>query len=252
MNKQGVNFIHPDWPAPATVRALTSTREGGASLPPYASFNLAQHVGDQPQHVDHNRSLLAQQLDLPDEPRWLKQVHGNALLNLDQKAISNEADGSFSRLTNKVCAVMTADCLPVLMCSSAGDRVAALHAGWRGLAAGILRKGVEAMAIEGSRLLVWLGPAIGPKSFEVGEEVYRAFVTQFSGAEKAFESAGSGHWHADLYLLARMQLRSLGVDQVFGGDFCTYTDKKRFYSYRRDGATGRMASLIWVQGDAGD
>ncbi|MFV1996873.1 MAG: peptidoglycan editing factor PgeF [Acidiferrobacterales bacterium] len=252
MNKPRANFVYPDWPAPATVRALTSTREGGVSLPPYASFNLARHVGDDPRHVDQNRSLLLQQLDLPGEPRWLEQVHGTALLNLDQNGTRNEADGSFSRLANRVCAVMTADCMPVLMCSSAGDRVAALHAGWRGLAAGILRKGVAAMAVEESQLLVWLGPAIGSKNFEVGEEVYRAFITQFSGAEKAFESAGAGHWYADLYLLARMQLRSLGVDQVFGGEFCTYTDTQRFYSYRRNGATGRMASLIWLQGGAGD
>lgn len=252
MNKQRVNFIYPDWPAPATVRALTSTREGGASLSPYASFNLARHVGDEPQHVDRNRSLLLQQLDLPHEPRWLKQVHGTELLDLDQKGTSNEADGSFSRLKNKVCVVMTADCMPVLMCTSAGDRVAALHAGWRGLAAGILRKGVTAMAVESSRLLVWLGPAIGAKSFDVGEQVYRAFVTQSSDAKKAFEPAGAGYWHADLYMLARMQLRSLGVDQVFGGNYCTYTDKQRFYSYRRDGATGRMASLIWLQGDTDD
>lgn len=252
MNNPGSNFICPDWPAPATVRAYTSTRKSGVSLPPYDSFNLAIHVGDEPQHVDHNRSLLTQQLALPDEPRWLNQVHGTALLNLDQNGTSNEADGSFSKSANKVCAVMTADCLPVLMCTSAGDQIAALHAGWRGLAAGILRKGVEAMVVEGSQLLVWLGPAIGPKSFEVGEEVYRAFVTQFSGAEKAFEPAGPGHWHADLYLLARMQLRSVGVDQVFGGSFCTYTDEQRFYSYRRDGATGRMASVIWLQGSTGD
>jgi YfiH family protein len=252
MNKPGPNYIYPDWPAPATVQALTSTRIDGVSLPPYDSFNLAQHVGDQPQHVNHNRSLLIRQLILPDEPRWLNQVHGTALLNLDQNGTSNEADGSYSKLVNKVCAVMTADCLPVLMCSSAGDRIAALHAGWRGLAAGILRKGVEAMAVEGSQLLVWLGPAIGPKSFEVGEEVYRAFTTQFSGAEKAFEPVRPGHWYADLYLLARMQLHSLGVDQVFGGNFCTYTDKQYFYSYRRDGATGRMASLIWLQDETGD
>lgn len=252
MDKSEVSLIYPDWPAPATVRALTSTRIGGVSLPPYDSFNLALHVGDQPQHVAHNRSLLAQQLGLFDDPRWLTQVHGTALLDLDQIEGGNEADGSFSRLPNMVCAVMTADCLPVLMCSTAGDRVAALHAGWRGLAEGILRKGVEAMAVENSQLLVWLGPAIGPKSFEVGEDVYQAFVTQFNGAKKAFAPAGPGHWYADLYLLARMQLHALGVDQVFGGDFCTHTDEQRFYSYRRDGTTGRMASLIWLQNDAGD
>lgn len=252
MKKPEANFIQPDWPAPASVRALTSTREGGVSLPPYASFNLARHVGDDSEHVNHNCSMLKQQLDLPDEPHWLKQVHGTMLLNLDRKVSNYEADGSFTKLTNKVCAVMTADCLPVLMCSSAGDKVAAIHAGWRGLAAGIIRKGVEAMAVRGSQLLVWLGPAIGPEKFDVGEEVYQAFVGQVTGADNAFEPITAGHWRADLYQLARLQLQALGVNQVFGGDFCTYTDNEHFYSYRRDGVTGRMASLIWIQGKAGD
>lgn len=252
MKKREAKFIQPDWPAPVTVRAFTSTREGGVSLPPYASFNLARHVGDDSTHVDRNCSMLMQQLALPDEPHWLKQVHGTVLLSLDGKLTGNEADGSFTTLTNKVCAVMTADCLPVLMCSSAGDRVAAVHAGWRGLAAGIIRKGVEAMAVEGSQLLVWLGPAIGPEKFDIGEEVYQTFVDRYTGATNAFETIGAGHWRADLYQLARLQLQALGVNQVFGGEFCTYTDKERFYSFRRDGVTGRMASLIWIQGEAGD
>ncbi len=252
MKKSEANFIQPDWPAPPSVRALTSTREGGVSLPPYASFNLARHVGDNSEHVDHNCSVLKQQLALAGEPHWLKQVHGNALLNLDRNVTDNVADGSFTKLTNKVCAVMTADCLPVLMCSSAGDRVAAVHAGWRGLAAGIIRKAVEAMAVEGSQLLVWLGPAIGPKKFDVGEEVYHAFVGRTAGAENAFEPIEAGHWRADLYQLARLQLQALGVNQVFGGEFCTYTDKEHFYSYRRDGVTGRMASLVWIRDEAGD
>lgn len=252
MTEYPPGFITPDWPAPANVRAAVSTRKGGFSKAPYDSFNLAQHVGDDPRCIDRNRAQLIQQLAVPCEPRWLQQVHGTVLLDLDSRADSNEVDGSFTGEVNKVCAVMTADCLPVLMCARAGNRVAALHAGWRGLAAGILSKGVAAMAVDGSELLVWLGPAIGPDKFEVGEDVYREFVTLFNEADAAFVSASTGHWYADLYQLARIQLRALGVDQVFGGNFCTYTDKERFYSFRRDGATGRMASLIWLHEESGE
>ena len=247
-----VSFIQPDWPAPTTVRAFTSTRAGGISLSPYSSFNLAQHVGDDNGHVAHNRSILEQQLDLPGEPRWLKQVHGTVLLDLDQNGTSIEADGSFTSIANKICAVLTADCLPVLMCSRAGDKVAVLHAGWRGLAAGIIGKGMAAMAVESSQLLVWLGPAIGPKNFEVGAEVYQAFVGQTAGAEVAFEPGEADHWRANLYHLACLQLSELGVQHIYGGDFCTYADRDQFYSYRRDGVTGRMATLIWLQGATGD
>lgn len=252
MQQADTKFIQPDWPAPAAVRAFTTTRAGGISLSPYSSFNLAQHVGDDSDHVAQNRSMLKQQLALPEEPQWLQQIHGTALLDLDQQVADSEADGSFATVTNKVCTVMTADCLPILMCSSAGDKVAALHAGWRGLAAGIIGKGVAAMAVESAQLLVWLGPAIGPQNFEVGAEVYQAFVGQTPGTGTAFESTREGHWRANLYQLARLQLSELGVQQVYGGEFCTFEDTDQFYSYRRDGVTGRMATLIWLQGATGD
>lgn len=252
MTEYPPHFIKPDWPAPANVRSVVSTRKGGVSKPPYHSFNLAQHVGDDPRHVANNRTQLSQELALPGEPRWLQQVHGTTLLDLADHDGSNEKDGSFTGTPNQVCAVMTADCLPVLMCTRAGGRVAALHAGWRGLAAGILQKGVAAMAADGPEILVWLGPAIGPDKFEVGEEVYRELCTSFSEADTAFVPGSADHWYADLYQLARMQLRMLGVDQVFGGTFCTYTDKDRFYSFRRDGDTGRIASLIWLQKEPGE
>ncbi len=245
-------YIEPDWPAPANVRAVVSTRKGGVSKPPYDSFNLAQHVGDDPQRVVNNRAQLSQDLALPGEPHWLQQVHGTALLDLAGQDDNNEKDGSFTGTPNQICAVMTADCLPVLMCTRAGDRVAAVHAGWRGLAAGILQKAVAAMAIDGPELLAWLGPAIGPDKFEVGDDVYREFTASSDAARSAFVPASADHWHADLCQLARMQLRELGVDQVFGGTFCTFTDKDRFYSFRRDGVTGRMASLIWLHKAPGE
>ena len=242
----------PDWPAPPTVHALTSTREIGFSVDPYSSLNLAQHVGDNSESVAENRSLLARQLALPEEPCWLAQMHGTELLNLDKNAFDKKADGSFTQKINKICAVLTADCLPVLICSRAGDRVAALHAGWRGLAAGIVGKGIQAMGVEASELLVWLGPAIGPKKFEVGSEVYNAFVDKNPDTKTAFDPTREGHWLADLYKLARIQLRELGVDQVYGGKHCVFSDEDRFFSYRRDGVTGRMASLIWLQSETGD
>lgn len=252
MTEYPLRFITPDWPAPANVRAAVSTRKGGGSKAPYDSFNLAQHVGDDPAHVAANRTLLIQQLALPGEPQWLQQVHGTVLLDLESRADNNEADGSYTREANKVCTVLTADCLPILMCTRAGDRVAALHAGWRGLAAGILQQGVAAMTADASELLVWLGPAIGPDKFEVGEDVYREFCATSHEADAAFVSAGEARWYADLYQLARMQLRVLGVDQVFGGSFCTYSDKERFFSFRRDDTTGRMASLIWLTRESGE
>lgn len=239
-------FILPDWPAPANVRAAVTTRVGGVSRAPYDSFNHAAHVGDDPAAVHANRTRLRAALALPDEPTWLKQVHGVVVVNAAQSGREPEADGAFATQPGAVCAVLTADCLPVLLCNHSGTNVAALHAGWRGLAGGVIEAGVKAMGIPGSELLAWLGPAIGPQTFEVGPEVRTAFVQYDAQAAQAFRAAREGKYLADIYLLARLRLQRLGVAAVYGGGFCTVTERARFFSYRRDGATGRMASLIWL------
>ncbi|MGE0081259.1 MAG: peptidoglycan editing factor PgeF [Thiohalomonadaceae bacterium] len=238
--------IFPDWPAPPQVRAAVTTRVGGVSVGPYASLNLGDHVGDDPAAVAENRARLVQALGLPSEPRWLKQVHGTCALDAAAAVGGCEADAGFAALPGVVCAVLTADCLPVLFCDRAGTRVAAAHAGWRGLAAGVLERTVDALGAAPADVLAWLGPAIGPQAFEVGEEVRTAFLSQDRGAGTAFRPHGEGRWLADLYALARRRLSRHGVDAVYGGGLCTFSDPARFFSYRRDGVTGRMASLIWL------
>ncbi|GAO35612.1 laccase [Sulfuricella sp. T08] len=248
------SWIIPDWPAPANVRALQTTREGGVSVGAYATLNLGDHVGDDTVAVVRNRALLREAL--PADPVWLKQVHGNIVVDADRTVGVPDADAALSRQLGKVCAVMTADCLPLLICDEAGTVVAATHAGWRGLAGGVVEATVNAMNVAPERLMVWLGPAIGPAAFEVGEEVRQAFMARDPAAEKAFvpspvvsnqdSTLDTQKWLADIYLLARQRLALLGVKQVYGGGLCTYTDAERFYSYRRDQATGRMASLIWL------
>jgi hypothetical protein len=240
------DFLVPDWPAAGNVRACVTTRSGGVSRPPYDCFNLAAHVGDDPPAVAVNRAHLRQSLALPAEPAWLTQVHGVAVVDAAQVTDPPQADGAFATAPGSVCAVLTADCLPVLLCDRAGTRVAALHAGWRGLAAGMIEAGVGALGVAGSELLAWLGPAIGPDAFEVGAEVRAAFVAHDPAAGSAFRAHGSGKFVADIYLLARQRLAALGVTAVYGGGLCTVADRDRFYSYRRDGATGRMASLVWL------
>ena len=258
-----IELILPDWPAPANVRAAVTTRVGGVSHSPYDSFNLATHVGDDSTAVRENRARLRTALALPAEPLWLKQVHGVAVVDAAQDGTEPEADGAFVTQPGAVCAVLTADCLPVLLCNREGTKVAALHAGWRGLAGGVIEAGVKAMGIPGNELLAWLGPAIGPESFEVGPEVRTAFMRppgmaevrktqeQFfrqhdAQAAQAFRGASEGKYLADIYQLARLRLQHLGVTAVYGGGFCTVTERARFFSYRRDGVTGRMASLIWL------
>ncbi len=236
-------ILLPDWPAPDNVHAFTTLRGGGVSAPPYAQWNLADHVGDDAAAVATNRQYLRSEYGLPQEPRWLQQVHGRAVVDAARTQEAVQADGSFSTETGVVCAVLTADCLPVLFCSPDGRRVAAAHAGWRGLAAGVLEATVDAMG--GGELLAWLGPAIGPDNFEVGAEVRAAFVRPEPAAAATFRESRPGHWYADLYALARLRLASCGVTEVFGGGLCTFQDAERFYSFRRDGVTGRMASVIW-------
>jgi hypothetical protein len=239
-------MILPDWPAPPGVHSLMTTREGGVSGPPWTSLNLGDHVGDEPAHVAANRARLRRQL--PAEPGWLRQIHSKRVVELGRDS-NREADAAFTRKAGTVCAVLTADCLPVLFCDRAGSVVAAAHAGWRGLADGILEASVAAMQVPPGEILAWMGAAIGPQAFEVGDEVREAFVSQHSEAAAAFlrhPSSVPGKWLADLYRLARIRLARVGVDAVYGGGRCTFSEAESFYSYRRDGVTGRMASLIWL------
>lgn len=237
--------IVPDWPAPAHVRALVTTRAGGMSRGPYAAMNLALHVGDDAAAVAENRRRL--RLRLPAEPLWLEQVHGTRAVDAAAAESGCRADASVAGAREVVCAVLTADCLPVLLCDEAGSAVAAAHAGWRGLAGGVVESAVAAMRRPPESLLAWLGPAIGPQAFEVGDEVREAFLAGAPAAAAAFVPRAGGKWLADLYRLATLRLNALGVSRVFGGGFCTYREAERFYSFRREGRTGRMASLIWME-----
>ncbi len=238
-------WIVPGWPAPANVKALSTTRAGGVGTAPFDSLNLGTHVGDDPAAVAANRARL--RALLPAEPCWLNQVHGTAVVDLATEHGVPDADAAVSRTPGAVCVVMTADCLPVLLCDRAGTVVGAAHAGWRGLQGGVIEAAVRAMNVPAGELMAWLGPAIGPAAFEVGDEVRAAFVADDPAAACAFRPAGpAGKWLADLYLLARQRLAALGVTAVHGGDSCTFTEAERFFSYRRDGRTGRMASLVWL------
>lgn len=238
-------WIIPEWPAPHCVKALITTRMGGFSQGRYAGFNLGDHVGDEALAVRQNREFLCKYL--PAEPKWLKQVHGTKVANADTLHAPVEADASFARKANTLCAILSADCLPLLLCDANGSVVAAAHCGWRGLAAGVIEKTVSAMRTAPDTLLAYLGPAIGPKAYEVGADVHEAFLRGDAGAQQAFAAHAPGKWRADLYLLARQRLNRLGVKIIHGGNFCTYTEANRFFSHRRDGNTGRMASLIWLE-----
>jgi len=240
-------LIAPEWPAPESVRAVITTRQGGVSRAPFDSLNLALHVGDDPAAVAENRRLLQTLAELPSEPEWLDQVHGTRVLDCPARRNDRQADAATTTRSGQVLAVMTADCLPLLLCNRQGSRVAAVHAGWRGLAAGVIEQAVASFKQPGDQLLAWLGPAIGPLAFEVGDEVRERFVSIDPDAAGAFQSARPGHWMADIYRLARLRLQRLGVGFVGGGDYCTVNDSRRFFSYRRDGVTGRMASLIWIE-----
>ena len=242
-----VCWIVPDWPAPANVYAASSLRSGGASIAEYASLNLGDHVADDNVAVNENRIRLQQALALPASPKWLTQVHGIECVDAASSAIGVEADASFTTQAGIVSAVLTADCLPVLLCDKQGTTVAAVHAGWRGLAAGVIESTIAAMG-EARELMAWLGPAIGPQQFEVGDEVRAAFIARDAAAVDAFAPVRAGHWLADIYQLARIILRKQGVSEVYGGEWCTVSCHDDFYSYRRDGVTGRMATLIWMGG----
>lgn len=244
-----IECLYPDWPAPAVVRAAITTRCGGVSGAPWDSLNLADHVGDDPRRVAENRRRLQAHLALPAAPFWLRQVHGCDVADADgaPDGMPCAADAAAATRPGAVCAVLTADCLPVLFCSRQGDWVAAAHAGWRGLAAGVLERAVARAPVAAADVLAWLGPAIGPQAFEVGTEVREAFLAEDAGAAGCFAPSPAGRWLADLYGLARRRLARCGVGWVGGGGLCTYADAGRFFSFRRDGATGRMASLIWLR-----
>ena len=237
-------LIIPDWPAPPNVMAAQSTRIGGFSAAPYTSFNLGSHVGDNSMVVTRNRMLLEPLM--PSEPIWLQQVHGVTVADAGQAGCLPEADACISAHRGAVCVVMTADCLPVLLCDEKGSVVGAAHAGWRGLCDGVIEATVNAMQVPPATVMAWLGPAIGPSAFEVGDEVRDAFVARQPSAAAAFVAHAEGKWLADIYMLARLRLRSMGIERIYGGDLCTYTDPARFYSYRRDGVTGRMGTFIWL------
>ena len=235
----------PDWPAPPNVRAWVTER---GSVARYGTLNLALHVGDDASAVAANRARLRAALELRSEPRWLTQVHGVRVLDLDRER-GSEADGAVTRDAGVVCVVLTADCLPVLLCDREGTQVGVAHAGWRGLLNGVLPAAVAAFGGEPANLIAWLGPAIGPEAYEVGAEVRDAFVARTPAASRRFIRNPRGRWQADLYGLARDALAAIGVQSLHGGGFCTYTEAERFFSHRREAPCGRMATLIWLDAE---
>jgi YfiH family protein len=240
------DWLRADWPAPAGVRAFSTTRIGGVSPSPWASLNLGENCGDGPDNVRRNRERVVR--SLPAEPLWLRQVHGTRVArHSGPEREPPEADAAVAFDSGRVCAVLTADCLPVLLTDRAGSRVAAVHAGWRGLAAGVIAAAVQALDTEPADLLAWLGPAIGPAAYEVGSDVLDAMRAAPGPDPTPAFRPRRDRWLLDLYAVARLQLEDAGVQSIHGGGLCTFSDAARFYSFRRDGVTGRMASLIWLE-----
>ena len=237
------HWLVPDWPAPENIHAATTLRTGGVSIGAYASLNSALHVGDRNERVTENRRMIKDMLKLPSEPVWLNQIHSNLVIDAAKSEATQQADASYTTEPGIVCTVMTADCLPLLVCDTEGTCIAAIHAGWRGLLAGVILNTIK--ALQKQNVMVWLGPAIGPACFEVGVEVRDAFVNKSASFISAFKEQNNDRWLANIYQLARTELLSVGIDSVYGGNFCTVTEQARFYSYRRDKETGRMATLIW-------
>ncbi|USH02991.1 polyphenol oxidase [Grimontia kaedaensis] len=240
-----MDWITPDWPAPSRIKAVSTTRQGGVSPVPFDSLNLGDHVGDDSDFVVKNRQTLAEAMSMPTSPAWLNQVHGTEVVTLPL-AVDEvpDADAAFTEAQGQVCVVMTADCLPVLFCNEEGTQVGAAHAGWRGLVNGVLEQTLSQFD-EPSKVMAWLGPAIGPDAFEVGSEVREQFMAHDAAAEKAFKPHND-RWLADIYLLARQRLQSAGVTQIYGGEHCTVSDPETFFSYRGEKRTGRQASCIWI------
>jgi hypothetical protein len=246
MTATAIDWIAPDWPLAGRVRVISTLRTGGSSAGPYASLNLAAHVGDRPEAVAANRRLLRDAAQLPAEPLWLEQVHGVDVVRHADTPTGVRADAAVAFEPGRVCAVMTADCLPVVLADADGTRVAVAHAGWRGLHGGVLEATVAELGVAAGNLHAWLGPAIGPEAFEVGAEVREAYVARVRGSESCFLRNERGRYFADLYRLARLVLESAGVGAVHGGGWCTHRERERFFSFRRDGVTGRMATLAWI------
>ena len=247
LGPEGRDWLVPDWPAPARVRAFVTTRSGGVSEGEYASMNLGSTSGDRPANVTKNRLIVRERL--PATPRWLAQVHGAevAILgSLGPEAVA-KADAAVAHRAGEVCTVLTADCMPVLLCDEAGRRVAIAHAGWRGMAAHVIENAVRAMDVPPESVVAWMGPAIGPQAFEVGPEVREAFLAGDAGADAAFRPHREGKFLADLYALARRRLARAGVSRVHGGGFCTFRERERFFSYRREKKSGRMGAFIWIE-----
>ncbi len=240
-----VSVIKPNWPAPDNVHAYTTTRIGGYSKKNYAGLNLATSVNDNLNVVRKNRTLLQKKLALPSAPVWLDQVHGIAVTDAATSKKNPKADAAFTNKANIVCATLTADCLPILICNTQGNCVAAIHAGWRGLAHGIIETTLKALPMKPNDTLVWLGPAIGPTAFEIGKDVYTAFTETDHKTKKYFHATNKDHWLADIYSLATQHLIKCKVKQIYGDNYCTFTEEKLFFSYRRDKNCGRMATLIW-------
>lgn len=243
MNTPHPQWIIPDWPAPAQVRAFVTTRAGGSSAGPYSSMNLGRRTADDPAAVEANHAQLNRLL--PATPRWLAQVHGSSVVDADVLVDVPQADASVARRPGTVCAILVADCLPVLFTDRAGTCIAAAHAGWRGLAGGVLANTIARMPAKPDELMAWIGPGIGPAAFEVGDDVLQAFCANAPECKTAFKALRPGKWLSDLPALARDALHRAGVKEVYGGKLCTYTDAERFYSHRRNPLTGRMAALIW-------
>jgi polyphenol oxidase len=235
-----------DWPKPDNIHAFYTTRQHGVSEGHFSSLNLASHVDDEWENVQQNRAILREHLVLPREPAWLEQTHSDKISEITVKGYQQDADASFTRQAEYICAVLTADCLPILLCSSQGDCVAAIHAGWRGLYQGIIAHCVQAMSIPGRQLQAWLGPAISQAAYEVDVAFQQRFIALSHDYAACFQATGSEHYLADLYAIARLQLQQVEIDLLYGATFCTHTDAKQFFSYRRDGVTGRQACLIYL------
>lgn len=241
-----ITFVKPDWPLSDHVHALTTTRQGGVSHPPFDSLNLATHVHDNPADVTENRHRLKTELLLPNDPFWLNQQHTNRVINLDETN-SQDADGSYTAKKDIICCVLTADCLPILLSDKSGTEVAAIHAGWRGLASGIIDNGIKHFKHSPKELFAWIGPAISRDHYEIDNSVRSQFLHNDIDSAPAFIPSRTDHWRLDLPKLAKQYLKKCGITQIYGGDYCTFSDVKRFYSYRRDGGkTGRIATLIWL------
>lgn len=241
------NFFIPNWPVPSHIKSIQTLRVGGKSEGKYNSFNLATHVNDETHSINSNRDLLNQHL--PSSPHWLNQTHSVDVIELPSLTLN--ADASYTKDTNTVCVIQTADCLPLLVTNKKGTMVAAIHAGWRGLLNGVIENTIHKMNMPPNELLVWLGPAISQKHFEVGADVKNSFCEKDQEAEKAFRAISDQKWLADIYHLAKLRLKASGVTDIYGGsetdDYCTFANEADYFSYRRDGETGRMASLIWIE-----